>query len=89
MQACRERATALKSQIARLDQKIDELTADKIHHQNSQADVRNEETLGLLKDLTAALEKSLTKLERSKRDRLDHLSYYDNMEQPAPVDPQT
>ena len=58
-------------------------------HQSSQRDAHSEETVGLLKDLTAALEKSLARLDRSKRDRQDHLSYYDNMQQPVHENVQT
>ena len=80
--ACRERVNALKSQISRLEQKIGDLEAEKMQHVSTQADADSEQTVCLLKDLTAALGKSLDTLYRSKRDREDHLSYYDNMEAP-------
>lgn len=89
MKACRERVDALKSQISRLEQKIGDLEAEKVLHESSrQSDTDSERTVSLLKDLTVALEKSLATLYRCKRDREDHLSYYDNMEQPVQEEPQ-
>jgi hypothetical protein len=73
---------ALKSQISRLEQKMGELEDEKLRHQRMQADTQSQQTFSLLKTLIAAIDKSLDTLYRSKRDREDHLSYYDNMEQP-------
>jgi hypothetical protein len=79
---CRERVRTLKAQIGKLEKKIGDLETERVGHQNSQLQTDDETTLDLLRGLITALDGSLKSLYHSKREREDHLSYYDDMEEP-------